>query len=434
MELPDPARARAARRRARGGQHRGGQAVGGLRELVAGAGPPRPASTSTPSASRSSRVASPETTALLDERWDHIFYTGNGTVGRVVMAAAAKHLTPVTLELGGKSPIDRRPEREPRRRGPAHRVGQVHERGPDLRRPRLRARRPARRGSARRPPARRGPQLLRRRSPRQRRLRPHRQRPSLRPGRAPPRRRRRRRRDLRRRARQAERYFAPTAVCAAPTRPRRSCRRRSSVRSCRCIAVDDIDDAIDFVNERDKPLALYVFAEDDARRGPRRRRDDVRRRVRERDRVPPRGARPAVRRRRRERHGRVPRPRPASRRSATARACSPSRRRSTRASPTRRTAGSRPSCSGGCCEADRRDPPRQPDGRRHRRGARRSTARRSASTSSSGPTSASPAPGSRWARTSCTCSDRGPEPKSLQHFALQVNDVAALADTPRGRA
>jgi aldehyde dehydrogenase (NAD+) len=45
-----------------------------------------------------------ETTALLGERFDHIFYTGNGRVGRVVMAAAAKHLTPVTLELGGKSP------------------------------------------------------------------------------------------------------------------------------------------------------------------------------------------------------------------------------------------------------------------------------------------------------------------------------------------
>ncbi|MFD5466357.1 aldehyde dehydrogenase family protein [Kitasatospora sp. NPDC127059] len=45
-----------------------------------------------------------ETTALLEQRFDHIFYTGNGTVGRIVMAAAAKHLTPVTLELGGKSP------------------------------------------------------------------------------------------------------------------------------------------------------------------------------------------------------------------------------------------------------------------------------------------------------------------------------------------
>ena len=47
----------------------------------------------------------PETTELLAQKFDHIFYTGNGTVGRVVMAAAAKHLTPVTLELGGKSPV-----------------------------------------------------------------------------------------------------------------------------------------------------------------------------------------------------------------------------------------------------------------------------------------------------------------------------------------
>jgi len=46
----------------------------------------------------------PETQALLGEAWDHILYTGNGKVGRVVMEAAAKHLTPVTLELGGKSP------------------------------------------------------------------------------------------------------------------------------------------------------------------------------------------------------------------------------------------------------------------------------------------------------------------------------------------
>jgi len=46
----------------------------------------------------------PETQALLAERFDHIFYTGNGRVGRIVMEAAAKHLTPVTLELGGKSP------------------------------------------------------------------------------------------------------------------------------------------------------------------------------------------------------------------------------------------------------------------------------------------------------------------------------------------
>lgn len=48
--------------------------------------------------------AVPETTALLTERFDHIFYTGNGKVGRIVARAAAEHLTPITLELGGKSP------------------------------------------------------------------------------------------------------------------------------------------------------------------------------------------------------------------------------------------------------------------------------------------------------------------------------------------
>ena len=46
----------------------------------------------------------PETTELLEQPFDHILYTGNERVARVVMAAAAKHLTPVTLELGGKSP------------------------------------------------------------------------------------------------------------------------------------------------------------------------------------------------------------------------------------------------------------------------------------------------------------------------------------------
>ncbi|MBS3822653.1 MAG: aldehyde dehydrogenase family protein [Wenzhouxiangellaceae bacterium] len=48
--------------------------------------------------------AVPETTALLEQKWDHVFYTGGAAVGRIVMKAAAEHLTPVTLELGGKSP------------------------------------------------------------------------------------------------------------------------------------------------------------------------------------------------------------------------------------------------------------------------------------------------------------------------------------------
>ncbi|MBD1842049.1 aldehyde dehydrogenase [Cyanobacteria bacterium FACHB-63] len=42
--------------------------------------------------------------ALLAEKFDHIFFTGGTAIGRIVMQAAAKHLTPVTLELGGKSP------------------------------------------------------------------------------------------------------------------------------------------------------------------------------------------------------------------------------------------------------------------------------------------------------------------------------------------
>ncbi|MCP4872745.1 MAG: aldehyde dehydrogenase family protein [Proteobacteria bacterium] len=46
----------------------------------------------------------PTSTELLEHKWDHILFTGGGNVGRIVMAAAAKHLTPVTLELGGKSP------------------------------------------------------------------------------------------------------------------------------------------------------------------------------------------------------------------------------------------------------------------------------------------------------------------------------------------
>ncbi len=45
-----------------------------------------------------------ETTALLEIRFDKIFFTGSVPVGKIVYQAAAKHLTPVTLELGGKSP------------------------------------------------------------------------------------------------------------------------------------------------------------------------------------------------------------------------------------------------------------------------------------------------------------------------------------------
>ncbi|XP_028134567.2 aldehyde dehydrogenase, dimeric NADP-preferring-like [Diabrotica virgifera virgifera] len=46
-----------------------------------------------------------ETSELLEEKFDYIFFTGSTQVGKIVNLAAAKHLTPVTLELGGKSPV-----------------------------------------------------------------------------------------------------------------------------------------------------------------------------------------------------------------------------------------------------------------------------------------------------------------------------------------
>ena len=45
-----------------------------------------------------------ETTALLEQKWDLIFFTGSPQVGKIVHQAAAKHLTPAVLELGGKNP------------------------------------------------------------------------------------------------------------------------------------------------------------------------------------------------------------------------------------------------------------------------------------------------------------------------------------------
>lgn len=46
----------------------------------------------------------PEMKILLEERWDKIFFTGSANVGRIITKAAAPHLTPVVLELGGRNP------------------------------------------------------------------------------------------------------------------------------------------------------------------------------------------------------------------------------------------------------------------------------------------------------------------------------------------
>ena len=46
-----------------------------------------------------------ETQEVLDQKFDFIFFTGSGNVGKIVMEKASKHLTPIVLELGGKSPV-----------------------------------------------------------------------------------------------------------------------------------------------------------------------------------------------------------------------------------------------------------------------------------------------------------------------------------------
>lgn len=58
-----------------------------------------------PSIFRGVAGAIPASTELLKLKFDKIMYTGNGVVGRIVSRAAAEHLTPVVLELGGKSPV-----------------------------------------------------------------------------------------------------------------------------------------------------------------------------------------------------------------------------------------------------------------------------------------------------------------------------------------
>ncbi|XP_018578615.1 aldehyde dehydrogenase, dimeric NADP-preferring-like, partial [Anoplophora glabripennis] len=47
----------------------------------------------------------PETTVLLEQKFDYIFYTGCSSVGKIIQKAASKFLTPLTLELGGKTPV-----------------------------------------------------------------------------------------------------------------------------------------------------------------------------------------------------------------------------------------------------------------------------------------------------------------------------------------
>jgi aldehyde dehydrogenase (NAD+) len=70
-----------------------------------------------------------ETTALLEQRFDKIFFTGSTRVGKIVMKAAAEHLTPVTLELGGKNPVIVMPDCNLKRTAQRLTWGKVHNNG-----------------------------------------------------------------------------------------------------------------------------------------------------------------------------------------------------------------------------------------------------------------------------------------------------------------
>ena len=69
---------------------------------------------------------------LLSQKFDYIFFTGSERVGRIVMKAAAENLTPVTLELGGKSTGYYRKNCKYKRGSKKNCVGKTHECGTDL--------------------------------------------------------------------------------------------------------------------------------------------------------------------------------------------------------------------------------------------------------------------------------------------------------------
>ncbi len=76
---------------------------------------------------------------LIAQGFDHLLFTGGTEIGRKVYEGAAPHLTPVTLELGGKSPVIVAGRRRHRRRGQAHRLDQADQLRSDLHRAGLRA-------------------------------------------------------------------------------------------------------------------------------------------------------------------------------------------------------------------------------------------------------------------------------------------------------
>ena len=203
--------------------------------------------------------AIPETTALLAQQWDFIFFTGSPAVGKIVHQAAAKHLTPCVLELGGKNPtiVHSTANLEVAARRIAY--GRYLNSGHICTAPDHVLVWPEVKDDVRAAPGGDDPRVLRRRSETQSGLRAGDQPQELRPPRGAARQRQggRRRPDRRQ----------PNATSRRPswwTSPPDSPIMQEEVFGpiLPVLEIDSVEAVIEWVNSRPRPLGLYVFAED----------------------------------------------------------------------------------------------------------------------------------------------------------------------------
>ncbi|XP_074852177.1 aldehyde dehydrogenase family 3 member B1-like isoform X1 [Carettochelys insculpta] len=199
-----------------------------------------------------------ETTQLLENKFDFIFFTGSPQVGRGVMAAAAQHLTPLALELGGKNPCYVAEDSELESAATRLVWGRCFNAGQTCVAPDYVLCSPATqekllpalgRAIARffGPEPRESPDLARMVSDRHFR----RVRALLGSGRVA----------LGGQTDEAERYIAPTVLAdVQPSQPAMQEEIFGPVLPI--ITVPSVDDAIAFINSRERPLAVYVFASD----------------------------------------------------------------------------------------------------------------------------------------------------------------------------
>ena len=176
VELPAVHGRRAARRRGGRWKLRGHEAVGDHHAHVRPRWPPSCRATSTRMRSRSSRAAFPETTELLEQKFDHILYTGNERVAQHRHDGGCEAPDAGHARARRQEPVHHRQERRYRSGGVPHRLGQVHQRGPDLRRAGPRARAPRRGDAVRRRDHAQDQGFLRRRRVAEPGLLPHRER------------------------------------------------------------------------------------------------------------------------------------------------------------------------------------------------------------------------------------------------------------------